>query len=78
MKENYQQKSLAVEIDLNGDIAFDELVAQRNQIQAEMETPDNSSEKLLANKAKLTEQMESIRELLQGKSEREKSPESHC
>ena len=73
LERKLSTKSLAVEIDLTGDIAFEELVAQRNQIQTEMEAPDNSSEKLLANKAKLTEQMESIRELLQGKSEREKA-----
>ena len=68
-----QGKSLASEIDLTGDRTFDSMMTELETKQSELEKPEDDTSLLLANKEKLTKQMETIRELLEGREEREKA-----
>ncbi len=74
LSQKLSGQTLAIAIDLTGDIEYEKMLAEVNRLKSEIEKPEDNSV-LLGNKEKITRQMETIRKLLEGRSERVRAQE---
>lgn len=74
LSQKLSGQTLAIAIDLTGDIEYEKMLAEVNRLKSEIEKPEDNSV-LLENKEKITRQMETIRKLLEGRSERVRAQE---
>jgi DNA repair exonuclease SbcCD ATPase subunit len=74
LSQKLSGQTLAIAIDLTGDVEYEKMLAEVNRLKAEIEKPEDNSV-LLENKEKITRQMETIRKLLEGRSERVRAQE---